>query len=158
MATKNIRIVGYLRPPYHQKLREFMTTHSLSESAALVHIVKEFFDGVGLSNDSESRLEDQLASLKQEMAQMQQRLGVLEAALSTQTRSRSHTPSRNLAARRAPTLPPQTLPSLARRLGVTSESLEEAKEKGEGYFHDWTKRRDPGSRAWIERDELFHPL
>jgi hypothetical protein len=39
MTTKNIRIVGYLPPALHQQLREYMTIHSLTESAALVQIV-----------------------------------------------------------------------------------------------------------------------
>lgn len=45
MATKNVRVVGYLPPPAHQQLRQYMEAESLSESAAIVKIVKQFFDG-----------------------------------------------------------------------------------------------------------------
>ena len=31
MATNNIRVVGYLPPPYHEKLREYMQSQSLIE-------------------------------------------------------------------------------------------------------------------------------
>lgn len=159
MVTKNIRIVGYLPPPFHQKLREYTQTHDLSESAALVRIVKQFFEPDARSDDSESRLERELASLREEMTQMQQRLGVLEAALATQGRSRSYSQSRNSASTRpAPTLRSQTSANLARRLGVTAESLKEALGKGEEHFKNWTKHRDPGSRAWVARDGRFHPL
>ena len=159
MVTKNIRIVGYLPPPFHQKLREYTQTHDLSESAALVRIVKAFFEPDALSDDPESPVERELASLKDEMVEMRQRLGVLEAALATSTRARSYSQSRNSASTRpAPTLREQTSANLARRLGVTAESLKEALGKGEEHFKNWTKRRDPGSRAWVEREGRFHPL
>ena len=159
MVTKNIRIVGYLPPPYHQKLREYTQTHDLSESAALVRIVKKFFEPDARSDDSESHLSGELASLREEMTQMQQRLGVLEAALATSTRSRNYPPSRNSAStHRTPTLRSQTSANLARRLGVTAESLKEALGKGEEHFKNWTKHRDPGSRAWVAKGDRFHPL
>lgn len=44
MATKNARIVGYLPPLYHQKLRDYMEEQSLTESADGVKIVRQFFD------------------------------------------------------------------------------------------------------------------
>lgn len=45
MATKNVRVVGYLPPPAHKQLRQYMEEQSLTESAAIVKIVKQFFDG-----------------------------------------------------------------------------------------------------------------
>ena len=45
MATKNVRVVGYLPPPAHQQLRQYMEEEFLSESAAIIKIVKHFFDG-----------------------------------------------------------------------------------------------------------------
>lgn len=160
MTTKNIRIVGYLPPPYHPKLRQYAQTHSLSESAALVRIVQQFFDRPAPPDDPSTRLERELAAVKEEMARMQQRLGILEAALLARTPPRNSPPSRNSASRhhRTPILPAQTPANLARRLGVTVENLEEARGKGEEYFKNWSKRRDPGSRAWVERDGRFHPL
>ena len=49
MATKNVRVVGYLPPPAHKQLRQYMEAESLSESAAIIRIVKQFFDGSGES-------------------------------------------------------------------------------------------------------------
>ena len=45
MATKNVRVVDYLPPPAHQQLRQYMEAESLTESAAIIKIVKHFFDG-----------------------------------------------------------------------------------------------------------------
>ena len=52
MVTKNIRVVGYLPPPDHQKLRDYIEANNLSESAALVRIVKAFFEHPVPSEDS----------------------------------------------------------------------------------------------------------
>lgn len=58
MATKNIRIVGYLPPPYYERLRQYMKEQSLTESAALVKIVKHFFDGTGTKASSAAKEKD----------------------------------------------------------------------------------------------------
>ncbi|WP_413167849.1 hypothetical protein ACL6C3_14220 [Capilliphycus salinus ALCB114379] len=43
MVTKNIRAVTYLPPEYHQKLKDYAKRKNLTESGALVEIVKHFF-------------------------------------------------------------------------------------------------------------------
>jgi hypothetical protein len=151
MTTKNIRIVGYLPPAIHQQLRQYMTTHSLTESAALVQIVKQFFN----DRPTENPIELEIDTLKTEVAGLKQRLSSIEAALNQPRRSsvRSST-----AQYTTPILPPQTLPQLARRLGVGTETLAEAAGKGEAYFKDWSQSRDPMKRAWVERDGRFHPV
>lgn len=70
MATNNMRIVGYLPPAYHQKLREYMEQESLTESAALVKIVKQFFDGTTETEAPEAAKEkdDALAEFKADIA------------------------------------------------------------------------------------------
>ena len=98
MTLKKIRIVGYLPPQYYQKLRDYIEVHDLSESGALVGIVKQFFDApVSSNSDLKASFDRELASLrtemKEEMEGMRQRLGVLEAEL--ETKSRSYPPSRN---------------------------------------------------------------
>jgi len=45
MATKNVRVVGYL-PPRSLIVCEYMKEESLSESVAIVKIFKHFFDAV----------------------------------------------------------------------------------------------------------------
>jgi hypothetical protein len=159
MATNNMRIVGYLPPTYHQKLREYMEQESLTESAALVKIVKQFFDGsTGTKAPSVAKeKDDALAEFKADIAELKQRLMVLEQAVASgkQRPFRSKTSQKQ----RAQTLlPPQSCADLARRLGVSPDSLEEAYQKGSAYFQDWCKRRDPSQRAWQKRGELFYPL
>lgn len=83
MATKNIRIVGYLPLPEHQKLREYMKEQSLTESAVLVKIVKQFFDGSSGTKVPEAAKEkdDAIAELRADIAFLKQRLMVLEQAV-----------------------------------------------------------------------------
>ncbi len=159
MATKNTRIVGYLPPPYHEKLREYMKEQSLTESAALVKIVKQFFDdstGTKASSAAKEK-DDALAEFKADIAELKQRLMVLEQAVVSgkQRPFGSKTPQKQ---RPQTLLPPQSCADLARRLGVSPDTLEEAYQKGKAYFQDWCKRRDPSKKAWQKRDDFFHPL
>jgi hypothetical protein len=152
MTTKNIRIVGYLPPAIHQQLREYMATHSLTESAALVQIVKQFFN----AQPTENPIELEIDPLKTEIAGLKQRLEAIEATINQPRRSSVRHSNSQYST--TPTLPPQTLPELARRLGVGTETLTEAAGKGEAAFKDWSQHRDPAKRAWVERDGRFHPL
>jgi hypothetical protein len=155
MTTKNIRIVGYLPPAIHQQLRQYMATHSLTESAALVQIVKQFFKGqTDLASADLSVRDRDLDPLKTEIAGLKQRLEAIEATISSPRRASTRRDRYSAP----PTLPPQTLPELARRLGVGAETLAEAAGKGEAYFRDWSQHRDPAKRAWVERDGRFHPV
>ncbi|OWY65235.1 hypothetical protein B7486_43100 [cyanobacterium TDX16] len=157
MATNNIRVVGYLPPPYHEKLREYMQSQSLTESAAIVAIVRQFFDGEnGSEGVASQELDEATAPLKAQIALIERRLAVLESAFVSSQRSKS--------ARRAPyqygpppVLPPQDITQLARRLGVSAATLEEAAQKSSDEFRDWSKRRDPAQRSWCKKGELFHP-
>ncbi len=149
MTTKNIRVVGYLPPALHQQLREYMADRSLTESAALVQIVKQFFN-------HQSTPDGELDTLKTEVAGLKQRLEAIEATLSQPRRSSVRSPTAQYSA--TPTLPPQTPAELARRLGVGTETLAEAAGKGETSFKEWSQRRDPAKRAWVERDGRFHPV
>ena len=157
MATNNIRVVGYLPPLYHEKLREYMQSQTLTESAAIVAIVKQFFDGEsGSEGVAILELDEATAPLKAQIARLERRLAVLESAFVSSQRSKP--------ARRAPyqygpppVLPPQDITQLARRLGVSAATLEEAAQKSEAEFRDWSKRRDPAQRSWCKKGELFHP-
>jgi len=157
MATNNIRVVGYLPPLYHEKLREYMQSQTLTESAAIVAIVRQFFDGEnGSQRVASQELDEATAPLKAQIALIERRLAVLESAFVSSQRSKP--------ARRAPyqygpppVLPPQDITQLARRLGVSAATLEEAAQKSEAEFRDWSKRRDPAQRSWCNSGELFHP-
>ncbi len=160
MATNNMRIVGYLPPAYHQKLREYMEQESLTESAALVKIVKQFFDDSTGTKAPEvvEEKDDALAEFKADIAELKQRLMVLEQAV-VSGKQRPFARSKTSQKQRPQTiLPPQSCADLARRLGVSPDTIEEAYQKGSAYFQDWCKRRDPSQRAWQKRGELFYPL
>jgi hypothetical protein len=135
MATKNTRIVGYLPPPYHEKLREYMEQESLTESAALVKIVKHFFDGTGTKASSAAKeKDDALAEFKADIAELKQRLMVLEQLVVGKQRPfRSKTSQKQ---RPQTILPPQSGADLARRLGVSPDlagrqsNLKQLQDKG----------------------------
>lgn len=159
MATKNVRVVGYLPPPAHQQLRQYMEAESLTESAAIIKIVKQFFDGSVKTKapDAAQEKSEAIAQLKVEMAELKRRLAVLEQAVVSGhqkpfANSRTSQRQRPLA-----TLPPLSCADLARRLGVSTGTLEEADQQGETYFQNWSKRMDPTKKSWVRRGELFHP-
>ncbi|MBK4730729.1 hypothetical protein JJD41_12770 [Oxynema sp. CENA135] len=160
MATKNIRIVGYLPPPYHEKLREYMDEHDLSESAALVKMVKQFFDGPVASPHAEelSEVQTAIAALQNQVEHLQQRVSLLEAESQPsrrQTRLVGKSPNRS---GHSGNLTRQGQADLARRLGVTSKTILEAVEQGEDYFHKWSQQRDPAGRAWQKRGSWFYSV
>ena len=158
MTTNNIRVVGYLPPSYREKLREYMKAESLTESAALVKIIKQFFDGTAVALVAEPILCDEIAELKTDVAQLQQRLTILEQAVTSgQQFSKTRRARTEILAKPQLSLPPQTIANLARRLGVSTSTTEEAYQKGEAYFRDWSRRMDPTKRSWRKRGELFHP-
>lgn len=157
-----MRVVGYLPPPYHDKLREYMTARSLSESAAIVKILKQFLDGSSASDQPASleldvAIDDAIAPLKEDVAQLKMRVAVLEEALVSQKHFKPVKRTSHYYGA-PPVLPPQNSVELARRLGVTASTVEEAHQKGEAYFRDWSRRMDPTKKSWYKQGELFHPL
>lgn len=161
MTTKNVRVVGYLPPPDQEKLREYMREESLTESAAIVKIVKQFFDGsVETKTPDVAKEKDQaIADLKADVVELKRRLAVLEQAVVSglpRPFANSRT-SHSQRQRPQMTLPPQSCADLARRLGVSTGTIEEADQQGEAYFQNWSKRMDPTKKSWVRRGELFHP-
>ena len=93
------------------------------------------------------------------MARIKHRLMVLEEEVTSIKQRRGGGKSQTYPFPRSPVkLLPQTEEQLSTRLGVMPSSIQEAVEKGEDYFKDWSKRRDPALRAWQKRGNLFHPL
>lgn len=159
MATKNVRVVGYLPPPDHEKLRQYIENESLTESAAIVKIVKQFFDGRMRTKapDVAKEKSEAIADMKADIVELRRRLAVLEQAV-VSGKQRPFASSRTSQRQRPQmTLPPQSCADLARRLGVSTGTIEEAYDKGETYFQNWTKRMDPTKRSWHKRGELFYP-
>ncbi|MGE5660530.1 MAG: hypothetical protein ACM37W_28410 [Actinomycetota bacterium] len=159
MATKNIRIVGYLPPNYYGKLQDYIAQESLTESAALVKIVKQFFDAApALSEEAiASELRDALAQLQAEIAELQGRVTALEArGVQPQPLKTAFKPT--LVRQPQMVLRPLKAADLAKRLGVSAEAVEAAAAKDSASFQEWSKRRDPAFRAWQKQGNLFHPL
>jgi hypothetical protein len=126
VVTKNIRSVTYLPPEYHKQLKDYANQQNLTESGALVEIVKQFFEGKSQQNNSPDRtiieeiVKEQLAgteaeivALKAQMEQLQQLLAGLMSGKTTARKTRS-TPSFN-----KPKLQPLKAGDLANRLGVS---------------------------------------
>lgn len=158
MATNNIRVVGYLPPDYHEKLREYMQSQALTESAAIVTIVKQFFDSFSEGERiALNELDEVTAPLKAEIASLERRLAVLESAFVSRKQSKPARRAPYYQGSPPPVLPPQTITQLARRLGVSAATLESAAQKDEAEFRDWSRRRDPAKRSWEQRGELFYP-
>lgn len=79
MATKNPRVVGYVQPDTHAKLKEYMDANGLTESKALDLILSEYF-GVSVPRvaPSSTPLEvGRIEALEQNFAELVERLGKL---------------------------------------------------------------------------------
>jgi len=157
MATQNVRVVGYLPPAYHLKLQQYTESESITESAAIVKIIKQFFDSPQVVEATPEK-GDEIAELKADIAQLMRRLTILEQAVASGRQFNSGKSRTSPQYGPPPVLPPQTSAELGRRLGVTASTVEEAWLKGETYFKDWSRRMDPTKRSWQKRGELFHPL
>ncbi|MBD2066029.1 hypothetical protein H6F93_00495 [Leptolyngbya sp. FACHB-671] len=149
MATENKRIVGYLPKDYYTQLREYMEREHISESAALVRMVKQFFDTPNAHPDVEA----EVAALKTQMQQVLSRIGVLEQLAQTRPAQR-----KGSASQPHPMLQSLSREELARRMGVSSELLLDVASKGETEFQQWCRHRDPGKRLWRREGEMFHPV
>jgi ABC-type molybdenum transport system ATPase subunit/photorepair protein PhrA len=83
MATKNPRVVGYVSPDNHAKLREFMEQQGLSESKALDVILSAYFGTpsalksvtAGILSD----IPDRVTTLEQQIAELRNELGEFAA-------------------------------------------------------------------------------
>ena len=164
MVTKNIRAVTYLPPEYHKKLKHFAKRENLTESGALVEIVKQFFDGNSQPDFSEKAfieeiVKEQLAgteaeiiAMKAQMEQIQQLLGGMMSGKTTARKTRST----NSFVK--PQLQPLKAGELANRLGVTPETVEKEASRGNEHFLVWSKSKDIGRVSWEKRGELYYPL
>lgn len=166
MVTKNIRAVTYLPPDYHKKLRQYMKTQNLTESAALVQIVRQFFEGKqepqptpGLKAFVEGVVTEQLAPTRTEIELLKTQLNLLQHRL--EASEPAPTPRKHrltaTAPLNAPPLSSLTEGELTIRLGVSPGSVAKEAAKGQPHFRTWSKRKDPSGTAWEKRGSLYHP-
>lgn len=88
MATKNPRVVGYIQPATHEKLKQFMAEYNVSESKALDLILSEYL-GVEVPRvassstlDVSSKINEAInQGLAQAIAPLQQQLEELKTQL-----------------------------------------------------------------------------
>ena len=77
MATKNPRVVGYVQPDTHAKLKQYMQESNLSESKALDLILGEYFGvdvprvTLGSTPDIDSRIAEAIAPLAERLAALE---------------------------------------------------------------------------------------
>lgn len=74
MATKNPRVVSYVSPENHARLKKYVQQQGLTESKAIDAILNEFFGTASsaLSSTDSSTLKqvlDRLATLEQQMGE-----------------------------------------------------------------------------------------
>ena len=162
MTTKNIRAVTYLPPQYHKQLRQYMKQQKLSESAAIVEIIKQFFDepaepDTELKAWVEATITEQLAETQTEVAQLKAQMELMQQllgeAMSGKTPRKSKTQPMG-----KPQLQPLTVENLAKRLGVNTGTVEKEAAKGAEHFYSWSRSKDVGNVSWEKRGTLYHPL
>ena len=172
MVTKNIRAVTYVPPDYHKKLRQYMKRHNLTESAALVQMIKQFFDGEQppfnpeLKTEVEEILQEQLKLfkedidlLKDQMSLMQQLLDKKTSVETTRRSSISVNNVNNNHPRSLLRLTPKTEEELTRRLGVNTGNVAKEFSKGAEHFSHWSQQKDPSGIGWHRRgDGLYYPV
>lgn len=85
MATKNPRVVGYIQPETHAKLKQYMEQNNVSESKALDLILGEYFGvdvprvTLGSTPDIDSRIDEKLAPVFAELEELKTELGKFAA-------------------------------------------------------------------------------
>lgn len=166
MVTKNIRAVTYVPPDYHKKLRQYMKRYNLTESAALVQMIKQFFDGEEpqlsseLKTEVEQIVQEQLKPvqgdldlLKGQMALMQQFINKPPSGEGVRRSVTSSIP------RTSPRLTPKTEEELTQRLGVEARAVAKEASKGGDHFSQWSQHKDPSGIGWQRRgDGLYYPV
>ncbi len=77
MATKNPRVVGYIQPDTHAKLKEYMQANGLTESKALDVILGEYF-GVSVPRVAPGNTPvgiERIEALEKQVAELGETLG-----------------------------------------------------------------------------------
>ncbi|HEY9838530.1 MAG TPA: hypothetical protein V6D27_16720, partial [Vampirovibrionales bacterium] len=96
-------------------------------------------------------------TLKAELVQLQQRMAVVEAVLSS---GRGGSRGRSSMPVMSEPIKPKALTTveLAERLKVTREEVDEALLQGVEEFKKWSRSRDPALIRWEKRGALFHQV
>lgn len=138
MATKNPRVVGYVQPETHAKLKQFMKECNVSESKALDLILGEYF-GVEVPRVAPSSTLDIDSKINEAIAPLQSQLDELRAALTVRRCSPEDTSGGVIPAR-------LTQGQLADRLGVARETIGRHNDRGD--LQGWSRRVDPDGVGW----------
>ncbi len=144
MATKNPRVVGYIQPDTHAKLKEYMERNNVSESKALDLILGEYFDvdvprvTLGSTPDIDSKINEAIAPIQNELAELRSLLSAKEQAKVGEKLS-------------------LTQAQLAARLGCDAATINRHRTKDD--FAEWSCSLDPERLGWrfLEQEKLFIP-
>jgi len=163
VVTKNIRAVTYLPPEYHQKLKDYANQENLTESSALVEIVKQFFDGNSQQNSPDQKIieeivKEQLAGTEAEIVTLKAQIEKMQQLLALAISGKVTQKKRSTNSFMKPQLQPLKAGELANRLGVNSETVEKEANQGNEHFLAWSKSKDIGRVSWEKRGELYYPI
>lgn len=139
-----------------------MKQQKLSESAAIVEIIKQFFDGTPEPNTElkayvEATIQEQLTETQTEIAQLKAQMEMMQQLLSEAMSGKTPRKSKTQPVGK-PQLQPLTIDNLARRLGVSVGTVERELAKGNEHFRSWSREKDISSVSWEKRGTLYHPL
>ena len=170
-----VRVPTALIPVVRQLSQLHRQGHTISVLQALTELISEFDSGIEVNVDHTSlsvlRLEEQITELQSYLAAqglsvetklqaMAQQLDKLERVIAS---GRINPKGRKqVYAHQAPVeLQPRTNVSLAQRLGLSSQTLiNERERKSTQEFISYTRHRDPMSMGWqfSPEDGLYHPV
>jgi len=157
-GNQKLQNCGLLATKLPPKVTRLHGRAAFNRSVALVKIIKQFFEAapaiLAVAVVSETR--EALAQFQAEIADLQGRVAVLEAGGGKRQFNES-SPRHFSAGQPAMKLRSLKAVDLAKRLGLSAEAVESAASRGSASFLEWSKRRDPASRAWLHRGNLFHP-
>lgn len=148
MATKNPRVVGYIQPDTHAKLKHYMEQNNVSESKALDLILGEYFGvdvprvTVGSTPDVDSKINEAIAPLQRQIDELAELRSLLMSSSKRQVNSANEELSLNQA-------------DLAKRLGCDAATV--SRKRGREDFTNWSRERDPERKGWqyLSKQKVF---
>lgn len=139
-----------------------MKKQKLSESAAIVEIIKQFFEGTPKPDTElkayvEAIVSEQLTETQTEVAQLKAQMELMQQLLGEAMSGKTPRKSKSQPIGK-PQLQPLKAEELAKRLGVNTNTVEQEAARGDEHFHSWSRSKDMSRVSWEKRGTLYHPL
>jgi hypothetical protein len=146
-----------------------MKRHNLTESAALVQMIKQFFDGEQpqfnseLKTEVEEIVQEQLKLFQEDIDLLKEQIALMQKLSEKKTPVETNRRSSNSVNSNHPRsllrLTPKTEEELTRRLGVNTGNVAKEFSKGAEHFSHWSQQKDPSGIGWHRRgDGLYYPV